>query len=118
MKAIRLYYHRDCQRCARLARLDQRLDWLNRLEVSTADPKCGPVRVGEIVVEELNTGRLFKGARALRLIFRHLPPYWPALALLRIPAFRRSMDRSLSGCDGAGCLVPVEASREAEHCGR
>jgi hypothetical protein len=38
MKRIRIYRNPACARCARMARMHQRLDWLDRVEVTTQPP--------------------------------------------------------------------------------
>jgi hypothetical protein len=89
MKAVRIHRHPDCPRCARIARMHHRFDWLDRVEDTTAPPRSGVLRVGQIVVEDLRTGRLHGGAEAVEAIFRQIPLYWLILPLLKIPALRR-----------------------------
>src|ERR1700758_774686 len=110
MKMIRVYRNPGCRRCARYARVGTLLDWRNRLETSTATPKTGPLRPGEIVVEELASGNFHRGAAALDLIARQIPLYAPLRLLLRFSFFRRYIDRELSG---ASCEIPA-ATRRAE----
>jgi hypothetical protein len=98
MKMIRLHYHPDCPRCTRMARLDQRLDWHGRLEVSTHFPGPVPLRIGEIAVQDMCTGEISKGASAFRQLCRHLPIYRPLALLLVFPFARRWLDRKLGGC--------------------
>lgn len=109
MKTIRLYYHPDCPGCTRMARLDQRLDWLNRLEVSTHFPGPVPLRAGEIAVQDLRTGGITKGTAAFRQLCQHLPLYAPLIPLLAFPFVRRWLDQKLSGCAGDGCRVSRSA---------
>jgi hypothetical protein len=113
MKAIRVYRNPNCQRCAKFARLGHALDWRDRLETSTATPKTGLLRPGEIVVEELATGSFQRGAAALDLIARQIPLYAPIRFLLLFSFFRRYIERELSGCDSASCGIPAP-SRRAE----
>jgi hypothetical protein len=103
MRRIRIYRNPTCTTCARYARVHKFFDWLDRIEVSTAMPATGPLRIGEVVVRELSTGRVLGGADALELILRAIPVYAPFLPLLRIPALRAKADREMSGCgEGAG----------------
>ena len=111
MKMIRVYRNPDCRRCARYARVGTMLDWRDRLETSTATPKTGALRPGEIVVEELTNGNLHRGADALDLIVRQIPLYAPVGLLLRFPSFRRYIDRELSGCGGTSCELPTATGR-------
>jgi len=101
MKTVRIYRHRDCPRCARIARVHHRFDWLDRIEDTVASPKTGELRLGQIVVEDLRTGRVMGGAEAVEAIFREVPLYRPLLPLLRIPFIRRRVaaDADASGAD-------------------
>ena len=106
MATIRLYRHPDCARCARFARWHRRLDWLGRFEDATATSPLGPLRMGEVVVQDLRSGRTLRGADGFALLCRQLPAYWPLLPALHLPFVRRSLDRELSGCTGDRCEVP------------
>jgi hypothetical protein len=106
MAAIRLYHHPECARCHRIARVHRKLHWFHRVEISTATPPPGPLRLGEIAVEDLATGETTKGAAAFAQVCRHIPAYAPGLLLLRLPLFRSRVERSLSGCDGDACQNP------------
>lgn len=98
MATIRLYRHPDCDRCARFARWHRRLDWLHRFEDSTAVSPLGPLRRGQVVVQDLRTGQTLAGARAFALLCRQIPAYWPLLPALRLPAVRRAVEREFNGC--------------------
>lgn len=106
MRHIRIYRNPDCAKCARYARMHERLDWFGRVENSTATPPTGPLGLGEVVVQELATGRIARGAEALALICRQIPAYAPLRLLLKVPAVRAAADREMSGCGGA-CGVPA-----------
>lgn len=103
MRQIRIYRHPDCPKCARYARMHQRLDWRRRVEVSTATPKTGPLRLGEVVVEKLGDGRILQGADAFEEICRSIPAYAPFRLLLRLPAVRAFAEREMTGCNGRVC---------------
>ena len=103
MKHIRIYRNADCAKCARYARMHERLDWLRRIENSTATPPTGPLTMGEVVVEDLATGQVTRGAEALECICREIPAYAPMLLLLKLPAVRRAADREMAGCSGEAC---------------
>jgi hypothetical protein len=100
MKKILIYRHPHCQRCARFARLHHVVDWFDRIADTTATPPTGPLRMGEIVVQELATGRILRGAEALSLIYRQAIAYWLFLPLLWIPCLRSRMDRAIRGDEG------------------
>jgi hypothetical protein len=108
MKRILIYRHPNCEKCARFARLHHAVDWFDRIAETTATPPTGPLRMGEIVVEDLVTRHLFRGADALSLVYRQAIAYWPLLLLLWIPPLRAWLDREVRG-GGGGCqIAPVD----------
>lgn len=106
MKTIRLYRNPDCAKCARLARIHHRFDWLNRFEDSTDVPPTGPLRIGEIAVQDLASGATLKGVECFKLLCKHIPAYWLNLLLLYLPPFRRYVEREVSGCVDGSCELP------------
>jgi hypothetical protein len=105
MKRIRVYRNAHCAKCAQFARAGLFFDWLDRLEASTETPKTGPLRLGEVIVEDLSSGRILKGAEGIDLIFRHIPAYVPFRPLLRVPSLRRYVEKEVSGCEGNACEI-------------
>src|SRR5690242_21562451 len=103
MANVRLYRHPQCAKCARIARLHRRLDWLRRFEDSTETSPLGPLRMGQIVVRDLRSGLTLGCAAGFALLSRQIPAYWPLLTLLHIPAFRRCIEQETGGCGGGGC---------------
>lgn len=103
MAMIRLYRHADCARCARYARLHHRLDWLGRFEDSTGVSPVGPLRMGEVAVQDLRNGETLRGAAGFTLLCRQIPVYWPLLPFLRIPALCHRVEREFSGCADDNC---------------
>ncbi len=117
MKRITLYRHKNCARCAKFARIHHVLDWLNRVETSTETPSTGPLRIGEIAVEDHRTGKTMKGVDAVRSICRQIPAYWLLLPLLGIPPIARKIAHEVRGCDDGSCGL-AQASPEKENAGR
>ncbi len=107
MKQIRIYRNPACAKCGRYARMHERFDWFGRIENSTATPPTGLLAMGEVVVEEIGSGRILRGAEALARISREIPAYAPLLLLLKLPAVRRAVDREMSGCGGESCELPA-----------
>jgi hypothetical protein len=105
MTAIRLYRNPRCPKCARMARLHHHLDWLHRFEDSTDVSPLGPMRMGQIVVQDLRSGETLGGAEGFALLCRHIPAYRLLLPLLRVPAFRRYIEREIGGCGGGTCGI-------------
>jgi hypothetical protein len=97
MKAIRVYRNPHCARCAKFAKAHHYLDWFNRVDASTETPPTGPLRMGEVVVEDLATGKIHRGAEGIELISRYIPAYAPLRLLLKVPAFRRYVEKEVSG---------------------
>ena len=69
MKRITIYHNRDCVRCRRIARVNRLLNWFGWVDISTADPRIGPMRPGEIAVEDARTGTIVQGVAAVGLQF-------------------------------------------------
>jgi hypothetical protein len=105
MKKIRVYRHADCAKCARFAKVALYFDWLDRIEASTGTPTTGPLRLGEVVVEDLTSGRITRGAEGIELIFRNIPAYTPFLLLLKVPPVRHYVEKEVSGCEDNSCKV-------------
>lgn len=106
MKSIRVYRNPRCPKCARYAAWHERLDWLDRVETSTAIPRTGALAMGEVVVEDLRDGTILRGAASMARLARQVPLYWLLLPLLHIPAIRARVDREARGaCDDA-CEIP------------
>jgi len=111
MKMIRVYRNANCAKCARFAGILPFIDWFGRVDASTEAPNTGPLRLGEVVVEELASGRILGGANGIELISRHIPAYAPLRLLLRVPAFRSYVEQEVSGRDGDACVVKTPAGK-------
>jgi hypothetical protein len=106
MKKIRVYRNPDCARCARFAKVARFFDWFDRVEHSTEAPKTGPLRLGEVVVEDFSDGGIHRGADGIEMIWRQIPVYAPFRLLFKLPAFRRFVDQGVSG--GGACAVNAQ----------
>ena len=60
-------------------------------------PRTGPLRMGEVVVEDLSNGQIHRGADDIELIARNIPAYLPLRLLLKVPGFRRYVSHEVSG---------------------
>jgi hypothetical protein len=105
MKMVRVYRNPHCPRCARYAAWHERLDWLDRVETSTATPRTGALSMGEVVVEDLRDQTISRGAEGFALLARQVPLYWPLLPLLHVPAIRRRVDREFAGSCHDTCRI-------------
>jgi hypothetical protein len=88
-----------------MARVHRLFDWFSRVAVVTTTPPTGSLQMGEIIVEDLSTGRFSAGVKGLKLICRQIPLYWLVLPLLWIPAVRARADREARGCTNASCQI-------------
>jgi hypothetical protein len=111
MKRITLYRNKDCIKCARISRVHHFFDWFRRVDSSTKTPRIGPLRAGEIAVEDQKSGEITQGVDAVRVIARLIPAYWVLLPLLYVPFVARRVDREARGCYDGSCAVP-EVARE------
>lgn len=65
-------------------------------------------------------GRIFRGADGIDLIWRNIPAYAPFRLLFRVPAFRRCVEKGVSGHNGNACDnaskpgQPANQSKETE----
>ena len=117
VKRITIYRHKDCVKCARIARFHGFFDWLNRVETSADTPKTGPLQLGEIAAEDARTGETKRGVDAVRQIARHIPAYAPFLPLLRVPFIAERVDRQVRGCADGGCDVAGGQSHQKSEAG-
>jgi len=107
MKTVRVHRNPECPKCGAYARWHCRLDWLDRVETSTATPQGhAALRVGEVIVEDLRAFTLHEGADAFAVLARQVPAYWPLLALLPIAPVRRAVEREMRGACDASCELP------------
>ena len=86
------------------ARTD-RLDWLNRIDLRTDESPLGAVPVGEIVVVEKKTGRIFTGVFATRKACLQVPLLYPYGLVLYLPPVRRLVGGDKVGCNGDACEI-------------
>lgn len=102
---ITLYFNADCPDCARQAARTVRLDWLDRIDLRTNESPLGAVPVGEIVVVEKKTGRIFTGVFAIRKACLQVPLLYPYGLLLSLPSVRRIVGGDRVGCNGDACEI-------------
>ena len=102
---ITLYYNAACPRCARQARLTQRLDWLRSVQISTQESPIGTVPPGQIVVTDHDSQRNYTGIYAVRSVSMRVPAYVLWGLILYIPPIRRLAGRNKPGCNGDACEI-------------
>ncbi len=104
--SITLHYNATCGDCARKAHWTAKLDWLNRVRISTEDSPIGEVPRGEIVVVENANQKVYTGVYATRMICMQVPAYFIYGLALFIPPIRNNVDKGKQGCNGDACQIP------------
>ena len=99
-----LYYNKECNDCARQAAQTSKLDWLNRIKVSTETPPTGELEKGDIVLIS-NEGKAYTSGYATRTICLNIPIYFLIGILLYFPPFLKLMSKGKAGCNGDSCEV-------------
>jgi hypothetical protein len=108
MKTVRVYRNPECPKCAPHARWHERLDWLNRVQISARTPAGRrPLRFGDVIVADLRDGHLLEGAEGFARLAQQVPAVWPILALLPIAAVRKRVDREMRGACDDSCELPT-----------
>lgn len=105
MTGITLYYNKDCPRCRRQAKRTAKLDWLRRVKLSTEESPLGEVPLGEIVVVDKQSNRVYTGIFATRRVCMQVPAFFVYGLLLYIPFIRKLAGKNKPGCNGDACKV-------------
>jgi len=101
-----LYHHKDCPECAKQAALTRKLDWLNRIRVSTEIPPTGELEKGEIVLISDDNKAYTKGY-AVRKICLNVPAYFLYGLLLFLPPVLNAASKGKAGCNGDACEIGI-----------
>ena len=99
-----LFYHKDCPDCANQAAQTSKLDWLNRIKVSTEIPPTGELEKGEIVLIS-NEGKAFTRGYATRKICLNVPMYFLYGLALFFPPLLKFASKGKAGCNGDICDI-------------
>lgn len=99
-----LFYHKDCADCANQAATTSKLDWFNRIAVSTEVPPTGELEKGEIVLIS-NSGQAFTRGYATRKICLNIPAYFLFGLILFFPPFLKLASKGKAGCNGDSCDI-------------
>ncbi len=102
---ISLYYNPHCPACVRQATRTAKMDWLGRVELRTDESPLGEVPIGEIVVVEERSHRIFTGISATRKVCLQIPLLFPYGLALSLSPIRRMAGRDKQGCDGDACEI-------------
>ena len=105
MTKIVLYYNQNCPDCVRQAKRTAQMDWFRRVDLSTEDSPLGETPVGEIVVVDRNSRKVFTGVYATRKLCLQVPVYFLYGLLLFLPPVRNKVDGEKPGCNGDACEI-------------
>jgi hypothetical protein len=106
MPKYRLYYCADCSVCKKRAGMAAKLNWLRRVEFSTSNPASGPLKPGQVVLENLRTGRLYHGDDVMPKMSLQIPLLFPIGLLMSLPGVGRLMGRdNRSECEDGSCSI-------------
>ena len=99
-----LYYHKDCPECANQAATTSKLDWFNRISLSTEIPPTGELEKGEIVLISKH-GLAFTRGYATRKICLNIPLYFVYGLVLFFPPLLKAASKGKAGCNGDTCEI-------------
>lgn len=105
MNKLTLYYNVTCKDCEKLANLTIKLDWFNRIELSTKTPKSGKLAQGEIAIFERTSNKYYTGIYATRKISLNVPLLYPYALLLFLPFVKKFIGKNKIGCNGSKCDI-------------
>ena len=105
MTKIVLYYNQNCPDCVRQAKRTAQMDWFRRVDLSTEDSPLGETPVGEIVVVDRKSSKVFTGVYATRKLCLQVPVYFLYGLLLFLPPVRNKVDGEKPGCNGDACEI-------------
>ena len=102
---LSLHYNSSCPDCVRQAKRTAQLDWLRVIELRTDRSPLGEVPVGEIVVVDEQSRRVFTGVYATRMVCLRVPLLVLYGLLLYLPPIRNRVGGAKPGCNGDACEV-------------
>ena len=85
MKQIRVFFNKN--NGADQAQVDRlrELDWLDQVDFTTDDPPPVPIRHRGWLVQDVESGKVYHGALAWRMIYFRMPARIPLALLMLIP---------------------------------
>ena len=89
----------------RQAKRTARLDWLRAIDLRTDRSPLGEVPVGEIVVVDERSRRVYIGVYATRMVCLRVPLLFLYGLLLYLPPIRDRVGGSEPGCNGDRCEI-------------
>ena len=102
---LSLHYNPSCPDCVRQAKRTARLDWLRAIDLRTDRSPLGEVPLGEIVVVDERSRRVYTGVYATRMVCLRVPLLFLYGLLLYLPPIRDRVAGSEPGCNGDRCEI-------------
>ena len=102
---LSLHYNSICPDCVRQAKRTARLDWLRAIKLRTDRSPLGEGPVGEFVVVDEQSRRLFTGVYATRVVCLRTPLLFLYGLVLYLPPIRNQVGGAKPGCNGDECEV-------------
>lgn len=99
-----LFYNKECSDCEQHAQFTSKLDWLNRVKMSTDIPPTGELEKGEIVVIS-EQGKVYTHGYAQRVICLNVPLLFIFGLILLFPPAVRAASKGKAGCNGDSCDI-------------
>ena len=103
--SLSLHYNPSCPDCVRQAKRTAWLDRLRAIELRTDRSPLGEVPVGEIVVVDKESRRVFTGVYATRMVCLRIPLLFLYGLLLFLPPIRNRVGGAQPGSNGDACEV-------------
>lgn len=97
-----LFYNKECSDCENQAAQTSKLDWFDRINISTGIPPTGELEKGEIVLIS-KEGKVYSSGYATRKICLNIPVYCLIGLMLFFPPFLRLASKDKAGCNGNTC---------------
>ena len=105
MTKIALYYNTNCSDCVREAKRTAQFDWLGRVEILTEDSPLGELPIGEILVVDKQSNKIFTGVYATRKVCLQVPMFFLYGLVLYLSPIRKMAGRKKQGCNGDVCEI-------------
>ncbi len=105
MTKIALYYNPNCPDCVSQAKRTAQMDWLGRVELLTEDSPLGEVPIGEILVVDKQSNKIFTGIYATRKVCLQVPLFFLYGLVLYLSPIRKMAGRKKQGCNGDACEI-------------
>lgn len=105
MYKVKVYYNKNCKKCNIHAQRIRTFDLFGWVETTTDVPKEGPIDQGEILVEDISSGKTYRNLSGARYYFRFIPIYWLFLPILYLPNAENLFFKKEFVCNPDSCKM-------------